>query len=104
MAQRKQFAAALKAKVAIEAVKSEKTINQIASIYQVHPNQVYKWKKQALDLLPKAMSDRRNNDHTNGHADVAKLYQQIGQLGRIDRYQKLLAFTPIPSIAFDNDL
>lgn len=66
MAQRKQFAGALKAKVAIEAIKNEKTINEVASAYQVHPNQVYKWKKQALDLLPRVMSDRRNTNHTDG--------------------------------------
>ena len=80
MAQRKQFPGALKAKVAIEAIKNEKTINEVASGYQIHPNQVYKWKKQALNLLPRVMSERRNTNHTDGQADVAKLYQQIGQL------------------------
>ena len=79
MAQRKQFPETLKAKMAIEAIKSDKTINEIASTYQVHPNQVYKWKKQALDLLPKVMSDRRIGNSTNGGVDQAKLYQQIGQ-------------------------
>ena len=52
MAQRKQFPGALKAKVAIEAIKGERTINEIASTYQVHPNQVCKWKKLALELIP----------------------------------------------------
>jgi len=80
MAQRKQFSAALKAKVAIEAIENERTVNEIASTYQVHPNQVYKWKRQALELLPKVMSDRRNANSTNGDVDPAKLYQQIGQL------------------------
>jgi putative transposase len=80
MAQRKQFPGALKAKVAIEAIKSEKTVNEIASIYQVHPNKVYKWKKEALELLPKVMSDRRAKEHANDDCDQAKLYQQIGLL------------------------
>jgi len=80
MTQRKQFPGVLKAKVAIEAIRNEKTINEIASVYQVHPNQVYKWKKQAIELLPKVMSEKRSTNHTDGQTDVAKLYQQIGQL------------------------
>jgi len=80
MAQRKQFPGALKAKVVVEAIRNEKTINEIASAYQVHPNQVYKWKKHALEVLPKLMSDRPIANHADGQADMAKLYQQIGQL------------------------
>jgi len=52
MAQHRNFGKAFKAKVAIEAIKGEKTINEIASIYEVHPNQVRQWKKQALEQLP----------------------------------------------------
>jgi len=57
MAQRRNSGKGFKAKVAIEAIKGEKTINEIASIYEVHPNQVSKWKKQALGRLPDAMAD-----------------------------------------------
>jgi len=80
MAQRRQFPGALKAKVALEALKGDKTVNEIASMYQVHPNRVCKWKKQALELLPQAMADKRANKQDDGHCDQAKLYQQIGQL------------------------
>jgi putative transposase len=80
MAQRRQFPGVLKAKVAIEAIKGDKTINEIASIYQVHPNQVSKWKRQALELLPQVMGDKRPGNQVDGHCDDAKLYQQIGQL------------------------
>ncbi len=59
MAQRRNFGKAFKAKGAIEAIKSVKTINEIASIYEVHPNQVRQWKKQALEQLPQAMIDGR---------------------------------------------
>jgi len=51
MAQRRKFGKALKAKVAIAAIKGIKTVNEIASIYEVHPNQVSLWKKQALESV-----------------------------------------------------
>ena len=49
MARHRNFGRAFKAKVAIEAIKGVKTVNEIASIYEVHPNQVRQWKKQALE-------------------------------------------------------
>ena len=52
---------AFKAKVAIEVIRGEKTLNEIASIYEVRPNQVRQWKKQALEQLPEAMADDRTN-------------------------------------------
>jgi transposase-like protein len=79
MAQRRQFSGKFKAKVAIEAIKGEKTINEIASIYEVHPNQVSKWKKRALELLPEAM-DNRPSRQSDTSGNEAKLYQQIGRL------------------------
>lgn len=80
MTQRKQFPGVLKDKVAIEAIKGERTINEIASMYQVHPNQVRKWKKLALELLPQFMADKRSAKQPNNNCDQDKLYQQIGQL------------------------
>ena len=49
---RKQYEAAFKARVALEAVKGEKTISQVASEYGVHPNQVRQWKEHLLRVLP----------------------------------------------------
>jgi len=78
MAQRRQFPGKLKARVVLEAIKGE-TINEIASIYEVHPNQVSKWKKRALELLPEVM-DRRPGKKANNDRAEEKLYQQIGKL------------------------
>ncbi len=80
MAQHRNFGKAFKAKVAIEAIKGEKTINEIASIYEVHPNQVRQWKKLALEKLPAAMADGRTKQARDSKPiDEEKLHQKIGQ-------------------------
>ena len=80
MSQRRKFGTAFKAKVDIEAIKGEKTINEIASIYEVHPNQVSLWKKQALEKLPEAMADGRTKQARDSKPiDEEKLHQKIGQ-------------------------
>ena len=80
MTQRRNLGKSFKAKVAIEAIKGEKTINEIASIYEVHPNQVRQWKKQALEKLPDAMADGRTKQaRDNNPVDEEKLHQKIGQ-------------------------
>ena len=80
MAQRRKFGKALKAKVALEAIKEVKTVNEIASIYEVHPNQVRLWKKQALEKLPDAMADGRSKlARDKKPIEEEKLHQKIGQ-------------------------
>ena len=80
MAKRKTFGTAYKAKVAIEAIKGEHTINQIAGKYEVHPSQIAQWKKQALESLPGIFSDGRKKKGCEiVEADVGKLHQKIGQ-------------------------
>lgn len=78
--QRKSYSGELKAKVALEAIKGQRTANEIAAKYGVHPNQVSQWKKQALDELPSVFSDRRVRAEADEAALKAELYQQIGQL------------------------
>lgn len=80
MAQHRNFGKDFKAKVAIEAIRGEKTINEIASIYEVHPGQVVKWKKLALEKLPEVMANGRSKDVRNAQlVDDEKLHQKIGQ-------------------------
>jgi len=80
MSKRKSFSKAFKAKVAIEAIRGEKTINEIASIYEVHPTQIAQWKKLALENLPDAMGDGRSKESRSQHEmDEDKLHQKIGQ-------------------------
>ena len=77
---KKKFDGAFKAKVALEAIKGEKTIAQIASEYGVHANQIGQWKKRLLEELPGLFSDRRKREEKEGAAETDELYRQIGQL------------------------
>lgn len=78
--QRKRYSAELKTKVAIEAIKGQKTTNEIAAAYGVHPTQITQWKKQALDGLPDLFSTRESRQAKSEEALIANLYQEIGQL------------------------
>jgi len=80
MAQHKQHTGQFKARVAVEAIAGHKTVNQIAGEYGIHPSQVNKWKKQALERLPEAFSDGRGGSNGRQEEVEARLYQQIGQL------------------------
>ncbi len=50
---------AFKAKVALEAIKEQKTIAKLASLYSVHPTQITKWKKKALEILSQGFSEEK---------------------------------------------
>jgi transposase-like protein len=92
MTQHRHFGKDFKAKVAIEAIKGEKTINEIASMYEVHPNQISQWKKLAIEKLPEAMADGRGkNVRQSQPVDEEKLHQKIGkQAIEIDFLKKKL--------------
>ncbi len=64
----------------MEAVKGDKTIREISSIYGVHSSQIMKWKKQLLEELPSMFSDKRAKTEKEREDLEAELYRQIGQL------------------------
>jgi len=80
MKKRRNHDSVFKAKVALEAVKGEKTIAQISSEYGVHPNQISQWKKKLLEELPELFSEKRRSREVNKEDLEAELYRQIGQL------------------------
>ena len=78
--QRRSFSGEMKSRIALEAIKGQRTIAEIASHYGVHPVQVTKWKRQAVESMPQLFVDRRTQDGNGEEALKAELYQQIGQL------------------------
>jgi transposase len=78
--QRKQYSADLKAKIAVEAVKGQRTIQEIASHYGIHPNQVTQWKKQLLESAAEVFSNGRDHVTEADEQLKSELYEQIGKL------------------------
>ena len=77
---RKRYSGQFKARVALEAIRGERTITEIASIYEVHPNQISTWKRKLLEEAPGVFSSSRERSAKQSRDLEARLYQQIGQL------------------------
>jgi len=77
---RRNHSAAFKAKVALAAIKGDKTIAELASEYEVHPNQITQWKRKLLESTPELFSRSREREKQKQDELTEHLYQQIGQL------------------------
>jgi transposase-like protein len=77
---RRKHSPSFKARVALEALKGEQTIAEIASRYEVHPTLVTKWKKALQDEAASIFGEDHARKKKRDENLVAQLYQQIGQL------------------------
>ncbi len=81
MAKRRLHSAEFKAKVAVAALRSDRTLSELASAFAaVHPVQIAQWTKQAVAALPQIFATRRDTEAEDHEALKAALYQEIGQL------------------------
>ena len=74
---RRNHGSAFKAKVALEAIKEQQTLIELAERFQVHPNQITTWKKQLLDKAQNAFGKDTSIDKD---ATIKELHAKIGQL------------------------
>jgi len=77
---KKQFSNEFKGKVALEALKGEKTVSQISSDYGVHPTQIGYWKKTVQQGLAGLFSGKKSRADENQEKLIEELYKTIGQL------------------------
>jgi len=99
MTQRKRHGGAFKTRVVVEAIEGHKTVNEIASAYEIHPSQVGKWKSQALARLPEVLSDGRQVKVDGDPQREARLYEEIGRLRmEVEYLKKKLGLCPSSSV------
>jgi transposase len=79
MTTRRRFSGDFKARVALEALRGDKTVQEIAS-KKVHPNQVSTWKRQAIDGLSEVFSNGTDRERQDHETEVRDLHAKIGQL------------------------
>ena len=77
---KKRHTQQIKIKVALEAIKGQKTTAEITAKYGVHATQINTWKKHALEIMPEAFSSKRRRSQADQQNLVDELYKQIGQL------------------------
>jgi transposase-like protein len=77
---RKQHTGAFKAQVALAALKGDKTVNELAGQFGVHPTLIHGWKKQLLAGADQVFSNGARTNARDGEAEKAELFEQIGRL------------------------
>lgn len=77
---RKKYSKELKAQIALDAIKGQKTIAELASEYGVHANQISTWKRQLLDAAPTAFARRKDKDAEQKEVERDRLFKKVGQL------------------------
>jgi transposase len=77
---RRKIDAGLKAKIALEALREQAAVADLAQRYSVHPNQIYAWKKQLLDQAVKAFESGGGEAFSDQKREIERLHAKIGEL------------------------
>ena len=77
---RRSFTDRFKAKVALDAVKGIKTLAELATEYQVHPNQISEWKKRLIESSPNLFAKSKSSSCRTEEELTAPVYDEIGRL------------------------
>ena len=77
---RKKHSNELKARIALDAIRGQKTMSELASEYGVHANQISRWKKQLLDVAPDVFTRGKDKAAEKKEVERDRLYKKVGQL------------------------
>jgi transposase len=80
MTVRRRFTGEFKARVALDALRGDKTVQEIAARHQVHPNQVSAWKRQAIEGMGTIFSNGAERERQDREAEIRDLHAKIGEL------------------------
>lgn len=77
---RKKFSKEFKAKVAVEALKGQRTVNELAQEFGVHVSQINRWKKELLESAPEVFGQSKERETKRMEMEKDQLYRKVGQL------------------------
>lgn len=77
---RTRYAADLKAKVALAAIRGEHTLSELATRYDLHPNMITKWKRQAIENMAETFSSKAARAANTNEGQIKELHAKIGEL------------------------
>jgi putative transposase len=83
MPKRKTFTANQKAQIVLEMLREDKSVAQIASENNIHPNQLHRWKKQALENFPQLFEEDRKSEKAREAEHERQLDQLYSEIGRL---------------------
>ncbi len=77
---RKRYSVEFKAKVALEAIRGEHTLCELATRYDMHPNMITNWKRQAIEKMADTFASKAESANTTNEGQIKELHAKIGEL------------------------